>query len=151
MSLYELVLAVHVVAVLAAYGAPLVYPLLIPYLRRHHRAALPGVHAAQYWLNTRVAPPASVTIVAAGSYMGFDQGLWSEAWLITGLALFAIISLVGLVVIVPSTRRLAELAQDGGVGPGGAYDGEYRRYMTTEVTLGVLVVAAVFTMAAKPF
>jgi len=149
-TLYGVVLAVHVTAVLAAYGAPIIYPLLVPYVRRRHPSALSAVHDAQYWLNTRVAPVASVGIVGAGVYMGFDRNLWSEAWLIAGLSLFAVISVVGLVVIVPSTRRLADLARSDSTAAGPQYQATYRRYMAVEVALGVLVVAAVFVMAAKP-
>ena len=144
------VLAAHIVAVLAAYGAPVTYPLLLPYLRRNHPAALPGVHSAQHWLNTRVAPPASVAIVAAGAYMAFDRDLWSEPWLVTAIALFVVISVVGLIAIVPSTRRLADLAGREGGSSSAEYAALYRRYMTVEVVLGLLVVAAVFVMAAKP-
>ena len=149
-SAYGAVLAVHVIAVLAAYGAPVTYPILLPYLRRHHPEALAGVHETQFMLNTRVAPPASVAIVAAGTYLAFDGDLWSRPWLVAGIVLFALISLVGLIVVVPSTRRLAELAR-GGVATADEYDVVYRRYLRVEATLGVLVVAAIVLMAAKPF
>ncbi|MGH9157138.1 MAG: hypothetical protein ACRD1K_15160 [Acidimicrobiales bacterium] len=39
---YDLVLSLHVLAVLAAYGAPLIYPVLVPYVRRHNPEALAG-------------------------------------------------------------------------------------------------------------
>jgi hypothetical protein len=149
-SSYGAVLAVHIVAVLAAYGAPVTYPLLLPYLRRHHPEALPGVHDTQYWLNTRVSAPASVAIVAAGAYMAFEYDLWSQAWLLVGFTLFAIISLVGVLVIVPSTRQLAALAQ-GGEATAHEYEVVYRRYICVEAILGVLVAIAVLLMAAKPF
>ena len=61
--------------------------------------------------------------------------------------------------IVPSTKRLAELARVDvdAAGPGGAvawsadYTRVYARYMAAEVLLGVLVLVAVFFMVAKPF
>ena len=49
--------------------------------------------------------------------------------------------------VVPSTKRLAELAPAGGE----AYEAEYRRYMRFETLLAVLVLVAIFFMAAKPF
>ena len=41
-STYTVVVALHIIAVVAAYGLPLSAPLLVPYVRRHHPAALPG-------------------------------------------------------------------------------------------------------------
>ena len=55
--MYSVVVALHIIAAFAAYGLPLAYPLILPYLRRHHPAALPGVHAIQYRLNRYVTGP----------------------------------------------------------------------------------------------
>ena len=148
-SAYGVALAVHIFAVLTAYGAPLVYPVFVSYVRRHHPRALTGVHATQYWLNTRVAPPASLAIVGAGAYMAFKNDLWSEAWLVGGLSLFSLISVVGLVFIVPSTQKLSELAPTDSR-PSAQYLTVYRRYVAVETCLGLLVALAVFLMAAKP-
>jgi hypothetical protein len=52
-------------------------------------------------------------------------------------------------VVVPSTARLSELARTDL--DGAEYARVYRRYMAAEVLLGVLVLVAVFFMAAKPF
>jgi len=49
--------ALHVMAVLAAYGLPLAYPLLVPYVRRSHPSALPAVHSVQHGLNLCLTGP----------------------------------------------------------------------------------------------
>lgn len=149
-SSYGVALTAHILAVVVAYGAPLAYPMFVAYVRRHHPAALAGVHAAQYWLDTRVAPPASMAIVGAGAFMAFQNDLWAEAWLVGGILLFGVISIVGLVVIVPSTRQLAELAGTDASATSAEYFAVYRTYMRVEIALGVLVILAVFLMAAKP-
>lgn len=146
MTAYDAVLALHVLGVLAAYGGPLAYPVLVPFVRRNHPAALPGLHAVQHRLNLVIGVPASTLIFLAGAFMVQDRDLWSHAWVQAGLALFAVISVVGAAVIVPATKRLAELAPVGGE----EYDRLYRRYMAVEVFLAVLVVANVFLMATKP-
>jgi hypothetical protein len=58
----------------------------------------------------------------------------------------AIIAVVGGAVIVPATRRLAALEPAGS-----EYARVYRRYMTAEILLGVVVLLAILFMAAKPF
>jgi uncharacterized membrane protein len=145
-SLYDGVKAVHIMAVVAAYGLPLAYPLLIPYVRRHNPEALPGVHAVQYRLNKYLTGPGTAIILLAGVYMATEHDLWGEPWVIVGLAIIAIIGGLGGAVVVPSSERLSQVA------PGSAeYAAVYARYMRAEVTLGVLVLVAIFFMAAKPF
>jgi uncharacterized membrane protein len=145
-STYSFVLALHIMAVLAAYGLPLAYPLLLPYVRRHHPEALAGVHAVQYRLNVVLTGPGTVLILAFGIYLATKGHHWGEIWVTVPVIIIALIAVLGGGVIVPATRRLAELAGAGGE----AYERVYRRYMAVEILLGVLVLTAVFMMAAKP-
>jgi uncharacterized membrane protein len=157
-TLYGVVLALHIMAVIAAYGLPLAYPMLLPYLRRTHPGAMPGIHDVQHRLNVRLTAPASVLIVAFGVYMATTRHYWQEGWLLVALGLFTVISVVGATYIVPVSRRMAELARaDVSSTPLGvtvAWGREYRRvyrlYLAIETLLGVLVITAIFFMAAKP-
>ncbi len=146
MSSYSVVVALHIIAAVAAYGLPLTAPLLVPYVRRHHPAALPGLHAAQYRLNNVLTGPGTVLVLAFGVYMATDRHLWGEPFVAIGVAIIAIIAVVGGGVVVPALKRLAALD------PAGAeYEAVYRRYMRAETFLGALVLVALFSMAAKPF
>ena len=77
-STYTVVVALHIIAVVAAYGLPLSAPLLVPYVRRHHPAALPGLHAAQYRLNNVVTGPFTVLVLAFGIYLASDGHRWDD-------------------------------------------------------------------------
>jgi hypothetical protein len=144
-SAYSAVVAFHIMAVVAAYGLPLAYPLLLPYVRRRHPEALPGLHAVQYRLNVRLTGPGTVLVLAFGVYLATKGHHWGEAWVGVGLGALAVIAVVGGGVIVPATRALAALD------PAGAeYARVYRRYMAAELLLGALVLIAIFFMAAKP-
>jgi hypothetical protein len=145
---YSFVLALHIMAVLAAYGLPLSAPLVLPYLRRRHPAALPGVHDVQHWMNVRVTGPGTVLLLAFGIYLATKGHHWDEPFVNVGLGAIVIITVLGGAVVVPATRQLAELARADGASE--AYEQVYRRYMRAEVTLGVVVLVAVFFMAAKP-
>ena len=159
MTSYSVVLALHIMAVVAAYGLPLAYPLLLPYVRRSHPRAMPGLHDVQYRLNRLLTGPGTVLILLFGAYMATDRDLWGEPWVAVPIAILAVIVVVGGGVIVPASRSMAELAQadvdrapaGGAVAWSADYDGVYARYMAAEVLLGALVVTAIFFMAAKPF
>jgi hypothetical protein len=156
---YLVVQSLHVMAVVAAYGLPLAYPLLIPYVRRAHPRSMPGLHDVQYRLNVWLTGPGTAIILAAGVYMASKQDLWGETWVTVPVAIIAVIVVVGGGVIVPSTKRLSQLARADVDAAGAAgtvawsadYARVYARYMAAEVLLGVLVLVAVFFMVAKPF
>ena len=155
---YSVVMALHIMAVLAAYGLPLAAPLFVPYLRRNHPRAMPGVHDVQHRLNVALTGPATVLIFLFGAYMASKHHLWDEVWVDVPIAIIATIAVVGGYV-VKATERLTELARTdvAAAGPSGAvtfsadYDAQYRRYLAVETFLGVIVLVAVFFMAAKPF
>ena len=145
-STYTVVVALHIIAVIAAYGLPLTAPLLVPYVRRHDPTALPGLHAAQHRLNNLVTGPFTVLLLAFGIYLATDGHVWGEPFVAIGIAAIAIIAVVGGGVVVPATRDLAKLDPSTP-----EYDRLYRRYMTAESLLGIVVLIAIFSMAAKPF
>ncbi|MEA2478880.1 MAG: hypothetical protein QOJ07_802 [Thermoleophilaceae bacterium] len=155
---YDAVKAVHVMAVIAAYGLPLAYPMLLPYVRRRHPRAMPGLHDVQHRLNIRLTGPGTVLVLVLGSYMASKQHLWGETWVTIPLAILAAIAVFGAY-IVKATGELSELARvdveaapaGGAVAFGADYQRTYRRYMAVEIFLGVLVLVAVFVMVTKPF
>src|SRR3954471_19912971 len=127
---YLVVQSVHIMAVVAAYGLPMAYPLLIPYLRRKHPRSMPGVHDVQHRLNLLLTGPGTVLILAAGIYMASKHHLWDETWVAVPVAIIAVIAVVGGAVIVPSTKRLAELARGDvdAAGPGAiSWSPDYQR------------------------
>ena len=155
---YFAVKALHVMAVIAAYGLPLAYPMLLPYLRRRHPRAMPGIHDVQYRLNQRLTGVGTVLIIGFGVYLASNQHLWSKLWVQVPIGAMAAIVVLGGAIVVPSSRRMAELARadvesapaGGAVAWGSEYERVYRRYMAIEVLLGVLVLTATFFMVAKP-
>jgi uncharacterized membrane protein len=157
---YLVVQSLHIMAVVAAYGLPMAYPMLLPYVRRNHPRAMPGVHDVQHRLNIRLTGPGTVLILVFGAYMASKHHLWGEAWVAVPVAILAVIAVVGGGVIVPASRRMASLARadvDAAAATGGNvawsadYDRVYARYMAAELLLGALVLVAIFFMAAKPF
>jgi hypothetical protein len=157
---YLVVQSLHVMAVVAAYGLPMAYPMFLPYLRRHHPRAMPGVHKVQYRLNQRLTGPGTALILGAGVYMASKHHLWGETWVMVPVAIMAVIVVLGGAFIVPVSRKMAGLAQadvelalrrGDTLAWSSEYDTAFRRYLVAEILLGVLVLVAVFFMVAKPF
>jgi hypothetical protein len=155
---YLVVQAVHVMAVVAAYGLPMAYPMLLPYVRRRYPHAMPGLHDVQYRLNQRLTGPGTVIVLAAGVYMASKHDLWGEAWVAVPVAIMAVIVVLGGGYVVPASKRMAGLARadvesagEGSLAWSSEYDRTFSRYLVAEITLGVLVLVAVFFMIAKPF
>jgi hypothetical protein len=156
-SAYSVVLSLHIMAVLVAYGLPLAYPLLLPVLRRRHPRAMPGVHDVQHRLNVALTGPGTVLILVFGAYLASRHHAWGKVWVDVPIGIIAAIAIAGGW-IVNATRRMAIIASRDVEGARGEaiiwsqeYQDLYRRYMTVEVGLGTLVLVAVFFMAAKPF
>jgi uncharacterized membrane protein len=145
-STYTVVVAAHIIAVVAAYGLPLSAPLLVPYVRRQHPEALNGLHAAQYRLNNVVTGPFTVLVLAFGIYLASDGHRWGDPFVSIGVGAIAIIAVVGGGVVVPAVKRLANLDPSTA-----EYAAVYRRYMAGESFLGIVVLLTIFAMAAKPF
>jgi hypothetical protein len=161
LSTYSVVLALHIIAVLGAYGLPLAYPLMLPYLRRRHPRAMPGVHDVQHRLNVILTGPGTVLILLFGLYLASRHHVFGKVWVQVPLTIIVLIGIIGAWVVRASSR-MAELARadveaapPGGVGGdviwSPAYEALYGRYLRVEELLGVLVLLAVFFMAAKPF
>jgi uncharacterized membrane protein len=146
-TLYDVVKALHIIAVLGAFGLPLAYPLLLPYLRRTHPESLAGVHEAQLWLNQRVTGPGIGLILIFGIYLASKGHYWSEVWVSVPLVILFVIGGIGGAIVNPAVKKLIGLAQNP-ASP--EYAAEFERYERFERLLGALVLVAVIFMATKP-
>src|SRR3954471_22810536 len=109
---YGVVLALHIMAVLAAYGVPLAYPLLLPYVRRRNPRAMPGVHDVQHRLNLVLTGPGTVLVLGFGLYMASEHDLFDETWVQVGITAIVLIAVIGGWG-VGGSQRLAELSAGG--------------------------------------
>jgi hypothetical protein len=137
---YDVVVSIHVMAVIAAFGIWFAYPLLVP---RGDAAA----HRAQVRVARLVVTPAGMLALLAGIYLASDRSYWDRSWV--GIPLVILIVLMGITggYFIPRQQRLAELA-DAGAGP--EYDALAAQVARVALVEAGLVVVAVFLMVVKP-
>jgi uncharacterized membrane protein len=142
-SFYNVVVWIHVLAVVIAFGGVFAYPLLASALSR--AGALPVFHSTQALIWSRVVTPAMVVVLLAGIYLATDADAWSEGWVSGGfVGMILLFAIAG--VSTGWQRKAAELASSSDP----AYDPMARRLNTAAAAAMVLVVVVLFLMVVKP-
>ena len=152
MSLYELLLFVHVLAAIAWVGGALVVLVVLEVARRSgDRAHV--VKALHY--DDRLGPiyyiPAVLILLGAGVGLVWE-GPWSfdDGWVLAGIGLLVAAFAVGLALFLPAGKRLnAAVAAHGPESDEAA--AEVDRIRAVAWGDFALLVAAVFVMTTKPF
>jgi uncharacterized membrane protein len=151
--LYDVVLFVHVLAVVLAFGVAFSYPLLDAYLRRASPGDLVVLHRFQVFLTRRLITPSMVVVLAAGLYLALDRYSLGDPWISsTFTILIVLFGLVGAV-ITPTEKRCAELAEAdrrSGGRPSEAYQAQARKLAIFGGLVLALIVVAIFLMTVKP-
>ena len=137
---YDVVLSIHVMAVVAAFGVWFAYPLLVT---RGDAAA----HRAQVRVARMVVTPAGSLALLAGVYLASDRSYWSEVWVSVPLVILVVLLGITGAYFIPRQERLAELAEAGG---GPAYAALAVQVARVAFASAGLVVVAIFFMVAKP-
>ena len=137
---YDVVLSIHVMAVVAAFGVWFAYPLLVT---RGDAAA----HRAQVRVARLVVTPAGSLALLAGVYLASDRSYWSEVWVSVPLLILIVLLGITGAYFVPRQQRLAELAEAGG---GAEYTALATQVSRVAFAAAGLVVVAIFFMVAKP-
>jgi uncharacterized membrane protein len=151
---YNVVLSVHIMAVVIAFGAAFAYPVFIPWARRTHPEVMPVVHAVNGRVSRMVTSPALVVVLLAGIYLASDADVWSEVWVSVPLVILIVIGGIGGAFMSPNERRLSALAERDLAGGAGELSAEYDELFARVAVAGYaicgLVLIAIFFMAAKP-
>jgi Predicted integral membrane protein (DUF2269) len=145
---YDVVLWLHITAVVVAFGVLFAYPVFLTLNGRVPIAQRAALHRFQIAFSKRVTGPTIGVIFLAGIYMASDAHLWSKGWVIAPFVLLVVIAGLGATVLRRGEERLLETSQAGD-------DGGYATTLTavlrwTYLVL-LLIVVAIFVMTAKPF
>ena len=147
--LYVLLKWLHVLAAIVAVGANLTYGIWIARASRNPEAlsfTLRGIKL----IDDRVANPAYGLLLVTGLPMVFVVRLpLTTPWLLTGLVLYILVALVGLLGYTPTLRRqIRFLESEGFQSP--HYQALARRGTMHGTILAFLVIVIVYLMVVKP-
>ncbi|HYM45627.1 MAG TPA: DUF2269 family protein [Solirubrobacteraceae bacterium] len=159
-SAYEVVLAIHVMAVVVAFGVTFAYPIMFAVAARHDPRSLPLMHRVEYTIERFLVNPGLLAVVAAGIFLASDGHHWSDFFVQWGLAATIVIGALVGAVMIPTAKRAEEIAARD-VGAAGAagegtiemsaeYQALVRRLSTVGTLLSLLVLVTILFMAIKP-
>jgi uncharacterized membrane protein len=155
---YDVVVSVHIMAIVAAFGVTFAYPIVGIYVTREHPRMLPVLHAAQDRLGKLLITPAATVALLAGFYLASDRDYMGKVWVIVPLIILIGIMGLGGAFFSPNERRAGELAArdvsaagpDGPVALSPEYTAVAARIAKAGALSSFLVLVAIFFMAAKP-
>lgn len=153
---WQVVLAIHVIIVVAAFGALVAYPLIVVAAERLDRRSAPVLHRVRAVIGRSLVNPGLLVVLAAGVYLAADLHQWHEFYVQWGIA--AIVVLGGLegAFVIRQSANLAELAQRDVDAAGGGepqWSAEYvaarGRSDQVNALMAVLVLVTVFFMVVQ--
>ncbi|MEA2190630.1 MAG: hypothetical protein QOI73_751 [Solirubrobacteraceae bacterium] len=152
-TFYDVVLTIHILAVVVAFGVVFAYPVLDAHIRRAGPGDLPALHRLHLALGRSVISPAMVVVLLAGLYLALDRYSLGKPWISATFAILIVLFAIMGAILTPADRRLAELAERD-LKAGGGPSEDYRREEKKAAAFGslalLLVLVAIFLMVAKP-
>jgi hypothetical protein len=154
-SLYEFVLAVHIMAVVVAFGVTFAYPIMFAVGARHDPRSLPLLHRIEYTIERYLINPVLLLVVIAGIYLASEGHYWSDFFVQWGLGAVVVIGALVGSVMIPTAKRAEQIAArdvaSAGEGAEVKLSDEYRalvrRLSSVGTLLSLLVLVTVLFMA----
>jgi hypothetical protein len=153
-AFYEVVLSLHILAVVIAFGATFAYPVLLGTITKADPRALPALYRALHAISQRVIMPGLAAIVIFGIYLASHLHQWNTFFVQWGLAVAIVIGAVEGAYLGPREKRLIEVADrdlaaagDGPVTPSPEHDALVRRIGLIGALMDLLVVLTIYFMA----
>ncbi len=162
-TFYQVVLFVHITAVVLAFGPTFAYGVFAATAERMDPRSVPVV-AAGIMVWNRVTQGMILLILAAGIYLvATDSGpgaAWSfsDFYVSWGFVAVIILGAMAGAFFAPRTRRLKEIAErdiaaagDGPVTLSAEYQAVNRQLANGGTAAGIFVILTIYVMTAKPF
>ena len=153
-AFWEVVLALHIIAVVFAFGATLAYPVLLGTVTKADTRALPALYRALHAISQRVIMPGVAAILVFGIYLASHLHEWHAFFVQWGLGVVIVIGAVEGAYLGPRERRLIEVADqdvaaaggDGAVTFSAEHDGLVRRIGAVGALMDLLVLITIYFM-----
>lgn len=147
---YSVVLSIHVMAVVLAFGVTFAYPIMGPFIAQKHPGSLRALHEVQDRIGKFLITPAATLALATGIYMASDHDLFDRVWVQVPMGIIIVLLGLGGAFFSPNERKAAELAPGEGQPPSPEYLAVVGRVAKVGMLASLLVLVAVFLMITKP-
>jgi uncharacterized membrane protein len=158
-SFYNVVLFIHIAAVVLAFGVTFSFPIVLGLARQRYERHMGFYHRVQALLGSRLIGPLGGVVLLAGLYLAIKGPYeFGDPWIGISLLLLIVILGVGGGYMGPREERLAEMAErDVAAGPvedavrfGEDYERLFTQVRNVNLVLNALILIAIFLMVTKP-
>jgi hypothetical protein len=155
-AFWQVILAVHIIAVVVAFGVTFAYPLFGVAGARLDPRAMPWFHRMQQLIGRRLISPGLGLVLIAGIYLASKLHQWHFFYVQWGVVVAIVLGAVEGAFMVPNEGKLAELAERdiaaAGAGPvsfSPEYDALFKRVGSVGAAMSLLVVITVYLMTVQ--
>ena len=153
---WQIVLAVHVVFVVAAFGLLIAYPFIVIATERIDPRAVPALLRVRQLLSRSLVNPGLLLVVISGVYLASDQHQWGQFYVQWGIGAALVLGGLEGALVARQTGVMAALAErdlEASSLNGGRWSDEYLaargRADQINALLAVVVVVTVFLMIVQ--
>jgi len=158
-SFYNVVLFIHITAVVIAFGVTFAYPVALSFGHRGDPRHVAFFHRVQSLIGRRVIAPLGGVVLLAGLYLAIDGPYdFGDPWIGITLLILIVLLAGGGAYFGPREDRLAELAErdveasatEGPVSFGPEYQQLFAQVKNVSYVAAGLILLAIFLMVTKP-
>jgi uncharacterized membrane protein len=154
---YDVVMAIHIMAVVIAFGWVFALPVMFVIAAKQDPRSLPILHRIEFTVSRYLMNPVLVVVLGAGIFLASDGHHWSEFFVQWGLGVIVVLGgLVGAV-LMPTAKRAEQAARTdlesytgGDFQPGPEYRAATRALNIWGSLASVLVLVTILFMTIKP-
>jgi hypothetical protein len=153
-AFFEVMLALHIAAVVVAFGVTFAYPIIFAVVGRQDPRALAALHRAELAVGQRLITPGLGLVVIFGIYLASKLEVWDTFYVQWGLGAAIVLGGLSGLFFAPTERRLAALADrdvaaagDGEVTMSAEYQALFQRLARVGALSSLLVLVTIYFMA----
>jgi tetrahydromethanopterin S-methyltransferase subunit G len=152
-AFWQVVLAIHIAAVVIAFGVVFAYPVFVFVGSRIDRRAIPWFHRMQQQVGRRIISPGLLVVLVAGIYLASKLHYWHYFFVQWGIAVAIVIGGIEGGFMIRQEGRMAELAERDLAAGAQEWSEEYqalsRRVGAVALLLYALVLVTIYLMTVQ--
>jgi hypothetical protein len=156
-QLYDVVVFVHVTAVVVSFGATFAYPFFQTVVERSSPRSVPAMFRAMHTTSRYLVVPGALVVLAAGIYLTIERWDFGQLFVVVGLFVVVVVIILGAMFFDRHESRAIELSQRDVAAAGAGevvLSDEYwevsKRIARVGMLASLLILVAVFFMVVKP-